>query len=57
MTWFVKLGDIATLKGKAATGVTPSMLRLLKYGGRAHLEALVKLCEKDELFGHRALLL
>ena len=39
------------------TGATAGVLRLLKYGSRAQLEALAKLCDKDEGFDVRALLL
>ena len=54
---FAQLGDVGTLKGKVPTGVTSRLLRLLKYGGRAQLEALAKLCGKDEVFDDRVLLL
>ena len=40
---FTKLGDIGTLKGKVPAGVTAGVLRLLRYGSRAQLEALAKL--------------
>ena len=38
-------------------GVTASVLRLLKYGNRAQLEALAKLCGKEEGFNDGALVL
>jgi len=41
--WFAQLGDVGTLKGRVPTGVTVGVLRLLKYGSRAQLEALEKL--------------
>ena len=48
--WFVKLGDIGTLKGKVPTGVMAVVLRLLKYGSRSQLEVLGKLVGKEEGF-------
>ena len=45
------------MKGKVPTGVTAGMLRLLKYGSRAQLEALAKLAGKEEGFDDRALTL
>ena len=55
--WFATLGDIGTLKGKVPTGVTAGVLRLLRYGSRAQLEALAKLAGKEEGFDDRALTL
>ena len=55
--WFAKLGEIGTLKGRFSTGATAGLLCLLKYGSMAQLEALVKLCDKDEGFDDGALLL
>ena len=55
--WFASLGDIGTLKGKVPTGVTASVLHLLKYGNVAQLEALAKLCGRDEGFDDAVLLL
>ena len=55
--WFAKLGDIGTLKGKVPTGVTAGVLRLLRYGSRAQLEALAKLAGKEEGFDDKALTL
>ena len=55
--WFAKLGDIGTLKGKVPTGVTAGVLRLLRYGSRAQLEALAKLAGKWEGFDDKALTL
>ena len=46
--WFAQLGDIGTLKGKVPTGVMMGVMRLFTYGSRAQLEALAKLCDKDE---------
>ena len=37
-------------KSEAATGVTAGVLRLLKYGSRAQLEALAELAGKEEGF-------
>ena len=37
--------------------MTAGVLRIFMYGGRAQLEALAKLCERDEGFDDRALLL
>ena len=45
------------MKGKVPTGVTTGVLRLLKHGSRVQLEALAKLCDRDEGFDDRALLL
>ena len=44
------------MKGKVPTGDTAGVLRLLKYGSMAQLEALVKLCGGDEGFNDKALL-
>ena len=55
--WFSVLGDIGTLKGKVPTGVTAGVLHLLRYGSRSQLEALAKLCNRDEGFDDPALLL
>ena len=55
--WFMKLGDTGTLKGKVLADVTAGVLRLLEYGSRAQLEALTKLCNRDEGFNDAALLL
>ena len=52
-----KLGDISSLKGKGPMGISACVLRLLKYGSRAQLEALAKLCGKEEGFDDQALLL
>ena len=41
--WYVKLGDVGTLKGKVPMGVTAGLLRLLKYVDVVQLKALVKL--------------
>merc|ERR1719506_1333791 len=54
---FAKLGDIGTLKGKVPTGVTAGVLRLLRYGSRAQLEALAKLAGREDGFDDRALTL
>ena len=54
---FSKLGDIGTLKGKVPTGVTASILRLLKYGSRVQLEAPTKLAGREEGFDDAALTL
>ena len=54
---FAKLGDIGTLKGKVPTGVTAGVLRLLRYGSRAQLEALAKLAGREEGFDDKALTL
>ena len=51
----MKLGDIGILKGKVATGVMAGVLRLLKYGNMAQLEALAKLCVREEGFDDEAL--
>ena len=51
---FAKPGDIGTLKGKVPTGVTAGVLRLLKYGSRAQLEVLAKLCGHEEGFDEAA---
>ena len=45
------------MKGNVPTGVTADVLRLLKYCSRAQLEALAKLCGRDEGFKDMALLL
>ena len=48
--WFTELGGIGTLKGRVPTGVTAGVLRLLRYGSRAHLEALAGLAGEDQGF-------
>ena len=45
--WFAELGDIGTLKGKVPRGVTAGLLHLLKYGSKAQLEVLTKLCGEE----------
>ena len=55
--WFSKLGDIGTLMGKVPTGVTAGVLRLLRYGSRAQLEALAELAGEEEGFDDKALTL
>ena len=45
------------MKEKVPTGVTAGVLRLLKYGNVAQLEALAKLAEEEEEFDDAVLLL
>ena len=49
--WFAQLDDVGRLKGEVPTGVTASVLRLLKYGNVARFEALAKLCESRRCSG------
>ena len=46
---FAKLGDIGTMEGLVPMGVTAGALGLLKYGSRLQLEALAKLCDRNEM--------
>ena len=55
--WFAELGDIGTKKGNVPTGVTVGVLHLLRYGSRSQLQALVRLCNRDEGFDDPPLLL
>jgi hypothetical protein len=48
--WFALLGDIGTWKAKVPMGVTAGVLRLLKYGSVAQLEALAKQAWRDKGF-------